>query len=182
MIQVQVLGIHVDPGTGSTVVLLGEGGEALRVLPIFVGSGDGHGIRGGNQSVEPPGPRTHDTLTQLLDRLHARVTSMVVTELRDDAFHAELGVETPEGSFAILIRPSDGIAIAIRVGVPIHVVTEVLDQAGVELVHVRDTPFTDEEVEAIVSDFRRTLSTATAGDFDRPSAEDQDAIADGVED
>lgn len=179
MITVDVLGIHVDAATGSTIVLLGEDKEALRVLPIFIGPAEAQAILIGIERVELPRPGTHDLVLRLLDRLQARVTSMVVTELRDDTFHAELGVEAPGGAFELSVRPSDGIAIAVRAGVPIEVVPEVLDHAGVELLHAADTPFTDEEVNTIVSEFQDFLSTAKPEDFDRSTGEGTDAAEDG---
>ncbi len=178
MIAVDVLGIHVDPATGSSIVLLGQNGEAVRVLPVFIGPAEAQAILLGIERVELPRPGTHDLITRLLDRLQARVTSMVVTELRDNAFHAELGVDAPEGAFTMSIRPSDGIAIAVRAGVPIHVVPDVLEHAGVELAHIPDTPFTDEEVENIVSEFQDFLATATPEDFDGPQSEDPGPAAD----
>ena len=175
MREVQVLGVHVDVGTGSTVVLLGEDSEALRVLPIFIGPTEAQAIVIGIEGIELPRPGTHDLVTRLLDRLQARVTSMVITELQDNVFHAELGVEAAAGTFELSIRPSDGIAIAVRAGVPIHVVPDVLEHAGVELTRVPETPFSDEEVNAIVSEFRDALATATPEDFNRLSDDGPDA-------
>ncbi len=99
---------------------------------------------------------------------------MVVTELEDETFHARLGVEGAAGAFELSVRPSDGIAVALRAGVPIEVVPEVLDLAGIELIRTPDTPFTDEEVDTILSEFRSFLSTANPEDFDRPADDGPD--------
>lgn len=168
MVSVQVLGVHVDANTGSTLVLLGEDVETTRVLPIFIGPAEAQAILVGLQGVELPRPGTHDVVAAILDQFDARITSMVVTELRDSTFFAELGIEGSDRSFQLSVRPSDGIALAVRAGVPIEVRSEVLDDAGVEIVHAPDTPFSEEEVDSIVSDFHDFLETATPEDFDLP--------------
>ncbi len=179
MVPVQVLGIHVDPATGASLVILGENEETTRVLPIFIGPAEARAIVVGLRGIELPRPGTHDVLAQILERLHARVTSMIVTELRDNAFLAELGVEAPEGTFRLSIRPSDGIAIAIRAGVPIEVRPGLLDLAGIEIVRARDTPLSDEEVDTIVSDFQEFLATATPEDFEGPPGGQPGSADDG---
>ena len=168
MVHVQVLGIHVDPTTGASLVILGENEETTKVLPIFIGPAEARAIVVGLRGIELPRPGTHELLAQLLERLHARVTSMTVTELHDDAFLAELGIEAPDEAFQLSVRPSDGIAIAIRAGIPLHVTAELLDDAGIEIIRTTDEPLSDEEVDAIVSEFQDFLATATPEDFEGP--------------
>ncbi|MDH3682007.1 MAG: bifunctional nuclease family protein [Acidimicrobiia bacterium] len=182
MVSVKVLGVHLDAATGSTLVLLGEDVETTRVLPIFVGPAEAQAILIGLQGLELPRPGTHDIVAQLLERLHARITSMVVTELRDNTFYAELGVETADETIQLSIRPSDGIALAVRTGVPIQVRSEVLDDAGVEIVHPQDTPFSDDEVESIVGEFQEFLATAEPQDFAPPDGPDGDEHDDTPDD
>lgn len=171
MVSVEVLGVHVDPASGSTIVLLGEGRETTRVLPIFIGPAEAQAIVLGLQRVQLPRPGTHDIIVDLLERLHARPISVVVTELREATFFAELEIDAPNETVRLSIRPSDGIALATRTDIPIYVEAGVLDLAAVEITREPDEPFDEAEVESIVSEFQDFLSTAEPEDFDDASGE-----------
>lgn len=137
MIPVQIFGLHVDPGSGASVVLLGEvggGHEVTRVLPIFIGPAEATAIVIGLSGVQPPRPGTHDLLAEVLRIGHLELSGVEVTGLHDGAFHADLLLNTPEGPRRMSARPSDGIALAIRCGAGIAVAGEVLNDAAVPVV------------------------------------------------
>lgn len=163
MTAVDIVGVFLDVGPGASVVLLGEHDRPLRVLPIMVGRPEADSIARAAAGVVPPRPATHDLMTDLLELVDARLEEVAITELRDGTFFAELFVESATGLQAIAARPSDGLALAVRTGVPIVVATAVLDEAAVEVRH--DEPFTDDDVNEIVADFRQFLTTVTPDDF-----------------
>lgn len=162
---VEIVGVHLEPGTMTPIVLLGEVDEATRVLPIIIGPAEAQAILMGASGVETPRPMTHDLMIDVIDGLGARLVGVEVTELREGTFFAELVLATTTGEERVSARPSDGIALAVRVGCDLSVSSEVLDEAAVEVTHEVHEGFTDDEIEAIVGEFHDFLATATPEDF-----------------
>ena len=158
----------MDPTSGATVVLLGENELTTRVLPIFVGPVEAQAIAIGLQQLVLPRPGTHDLIVEVLEQLGARVTMVVVTELKDGTFYAELEISDPAKTHRVSVRPSDGFALATRAGVPVQVDTAVFDAASVEVVRTPDEPFEQEEIESIVDQFRDFLAETDPEGFSDP--------------
>lgn len=136
MRSVDVLGLHVEATNGAPLVLLREHDEPHRVLPIFVGAPEAFAIGLALASEDPPRPLAHDLMATFLERLHAHVDHVEVTELHDGTFHAELTLHGPTGERRVDSRPSDAIALALRVHAPVFASEDVLDEAGVALLVV----------------------------------------------
>lgn len=171
MLPVKIFGLHVDPGSDTAVVLLGEVGEhddVTRVLPIFIGPVEARAIMIGLSSTPPPRPGTHDLFAEVLRTANLQLLGVEVTGLHDGTFFADLLLNTPRGAVRVSARPSDGIALAIRCGAGIAVADEVLDDAAVQVVHEASEPFDEKEVERIVTDFQQFLATAEPSDFSEP--------------
>jgi hypothetical protein len=126
-----------------------------RFLPIWIGAVEATAIAFAQQNVEPPRPLTHDLLCNILETFGRRVVAVTIDRLDSGVFYASLVFE--DGT-TISARPSDAIAIALRIGGPISVADEVLDEAGVE------TPEVEEEVE--VEAFREFLDNVSPEDFE----------------
>jgi bifunctional DNase/RNase len=107
--------------------------------------------------VEPQRPLTHDLLKLSLDALDARVQRVVVTEMRDGIYFADLVLSRDGTEIAVSSRPSDAIALAARTAAPIFVAPAVLDESGVEI--------RDEEEEDEVARFRNFLDSVKPEDF-----------------
>lgn len=170
MVPVQILGVYLDPNSGHSIVMLGEMGDTTRVLPIFIGPAEAQAIAIGIAEVRLPRPGTHDLLAEVMSRSDARLVEVHVTELRDGTFLAELELATRDGTQRVSARPSDGIALAVRVGAPIMVARVVLDAAAVGVDRIGSGPFDDDEIEEIVEEFTRFLATAQPADFVDPDA------------
>jgi len=123
--------IRVSLTNQQRIVILREQDEKARYLPIWVGTYEAEAITVGLQEVEVARPQTHDLLGNLILALGARLVRVEVSELRDDAFYANLILEVNGRELAVDCRPSDGLALAVRARVPIFVEEEVLNQAGV---------------------------------------------------
>ena len=133
MIQVRVVGIALDSAQQRIVLLkpvVDEPGEG-RVLPIWVGDQEATSILIAVEGSAPPRPLTHDLMKTLLDAVDARVDRVDVTRLEDGIFYAEITVITDAGRLVLDARPSDSVALAVRVHAPIWVADEVLDEAGI---------------------------------------------------
>ena len=171
VVRVEVLGLYVDPGSGTSIVLVGETTKITRVLPIFIGPAEAQAIAIGIQGLRPPRPGTHDLMINVIDLMGARLVRVTVTGLQDGAFLAVLELDTPSGPQMVDSRPSDAIALAVRVGADICIDQSVLDVAGVEVQHELTQPFSEHQIEEILAEFQEFLSTAKPSDFEQPATE-----------
>ena len=133
MIQVRVVGIALDSAQQRIVLLkpvLDEPGEG-RVLPIWVGDQEATSILIAVEGGTPPRPLTHDLMKTLLDSVDARVERIEVTRLEDGVFYAEITLRTPSGRVVLDARPSDSVALAVRLDAPIWLAEDVLEAAGI---------------------------------------------------
>lgn len=158
-VPVDLVGVRIELPSNTPIVLLREqGGD--RYLPIWIGANEATAIALALEGVEPQRPLTHDLLASVVTSLDATVSRVVITELRDGIYFADL-VLTREGrEIVVSSRPSDAIALAARVDAPIAVLPAVLEEAGVEI--------RDEDEEAAVERFRSFLENVTPEDFDTP--------------
>lgn len=184
MKRVDLVGLHVEATSGAPLVLLREHDAPHRVLPIFVGGSEAASIAIALSGQAPPRPLTHDLMVSLVERLDAHVDAVEVTGLRDGAFVAELSLSGPSGGHRLDTRPSDAIALAVRVGAPLFVSDEVMDQAGSELSEAdadgerAEEPLDEAAIDDAVAEFRELLETADAGAFE---LEPPDDVADDPE-
>ncbi|MFA5368256.1 MAG: bifunctional nuclease family protein [Dehalococcoidia bacterium] len=132
MIEMQVASIRMGLMSTQRVVILKEK-DGDRHLPIWIGISEAESIMIGIQGGEMPRPLTHDLLRSVIECLGARVDSIVVTALRNDTFFANINLTFDGKNMQIDARPSDAIALAVRVEVPIFVDDAVLDTAGIVL-------------------------------------------------
>jgi bifunctional DNase/RNase len=126
--EAEVTAVMVDPGTRQPVVLL-QGKRDRRPLVMAIGQFEANGIAIALQGLTPPRPLTHDLFLTVLGDLRASLKRIVVTDLRDDVFYAQLHLEAAGGPLTIDSRPSDAIALALRARVPILVEDRVFDKA-----------------------------------------------------
>jgi hypothetical protein len=127
-VPVHVSSIALDPRNTPVVILEEDGGP--RMLPIWVGGAEATSIATQIQHEPSPRPNFHDLAQRLIEKLDARVTRVVVTELRGGTYYAILALRTKDRVIEIDVRPSDGIAVALRAHAPILVRASVFDDAG----------------------------------------------------
>ena len=128
-IEMKVKGLMWDPVSRMPIVIL-RTQEGESVLPIFVGLFEANAIAQQLDGSLSPRPMTHDLLGNLIDALHARVDRVVITDLRDNTFFAIIHLERNGEKLAIDARPSDAMALALRVKVPIFVEDAVLARSS----------------------------------------------------
>ena len=151
MIEVFVESIRVNMTNYKRVVMLKEK-TAPRYLPIWIGANEASAIANAQEGVVPPRPLTHDLMVETLSTLGHRLTEVHITELEGGTFYAVLLVDGVEVS----ARPSDAIALALRVGSDIYCAEDVLDEAGIEIPEAEE-----DEVEK----FREFLDQVNPDDF-----------------
>jgi bifunctional DNase/RNase len=142
------------------IVLLRETEGDRRVLPIFIGSPEATAIAFALERVETPRPMTHDLLKNLLEELDVSVERVVVTELRDSTFYAEIHLRRNGQSHTVSSRPSDAIALAVRCSAPLFASEELLDEVGQE-----PPAEPEEEAEEIIDEFRDFIERVNPEDF-----------------
>jgi bifunctional DNase/RNase len=130
MIRVSVDSVKVSMLSQHRVVVLKEEDEE-RYLPIWIGPFEADAITIGLQNVQMTRPLTHDLLRAIIDQMDASISHIQVNDLKDDTFYAEIVVEQNGRTLEIDSRPSDAIALAVRVNVPIYVAQEVMEKAGI---------------------------------------------------
>src|SRR5438445_5683145 len=124
-VEMTIRGLMMDPVTNMPIVVLKDvGGDT--VLPIWVGIYEANAIALEIEKVTTPRPMTHDLIKNVLVGLDAHVQKVVVTECRDDTFYAVIWMERDGQVISIDSRPSDALALALRVECPIFVEDEVL--------------------------------------------------------
>lgn len=162
MKHVDLVGLSVEAGSRAPVVLLREHDAPRRVLPIFVGPNEAVAIALGLRD-EPPlsRPLTHDLMATLVETLDVHVDRVEVTELREGTLLAEVALSGPTGQRRLDSRPSDAVALAVRVDAPLFVSAAVLDEAGALLAETPDDEAIDEEV----ARFRSLLDALGPADF-----------------
>jgi bifunctional DNase/RNase len=124
-IEMKIRGLMMDPVTNMPVVVLRDL-EGKSLLPIWVGIYEANAIALEIEKVQTPRPMTHDLLKNVLLGLQVRVQKVVVNDLRDDTFYALIWMEREGKTLAIDARPSDALALALRLDCPIYVEDHVL--------------------------------------------------------
>jgi uncharacterized protein len=139
LVEMVVESVRVNLQTYQRVVVLKEKGTD-RYLPIWIGNNEADAIVIQLQSVPVPRPQTHDLLKSVIGELGAKVTRIVVNDLENDVFYARVNIDIDGRHVEIDSRPSDAIALAVRVQAPIFAEATVLDKAGVALDNETNAP------------------------------------------
>ena len=129
-IEMKIRGLMMDPVTNMPIVVLKDANGSA-VLPIWVGVYEANAIALEIEKVQTPRPMTHDLLKNVLLGLEVRVQKVVVNDLKDDTFYALIWVERDGEMMTIDSRPSDALALALRVDCPIFVDEIVLKNSKV---------------------------------------------------
>jgi len=128
LVPMSIKGLMLDPVSNSPIVVLKDEDEKF-FLPIWVGIFEANAIALQLENVTTPRPMTHDLLRNFISELDARVTRVVINDLRDSTFFAQIRVISHDRTLELDARPSDAIALALRTEAPIFVEQAVLDQA-----------------------------------------------------
>ncbi len=169
MIEVVLRAVRVDVGSATPLLLLEEvGGD--RVLPIFIGAPEATAIAYALQHVETPRPMSHDLMGHVIAALDARLFAVEITDLDDNTFFADLRLTRAGHEVTVSARPSDAVALALRVGAPILVADALMASAG-RIMHVEDglevieSDENDESEADLVAELREFLNTVRPEDF-----------------
>jgi bifunctional DNase/RNase len=138
MILVVIDSVTFDPQSSLYRVALKDE-RTGKVLPIYVGTFEGNAISIGMRNLPTVRPLTHDLMKNVIERLYGRVTKVVITDLRENIYYAYIYMVMDDSEIAVDSRPSDAIALATRVKVPIYVADHLADKFVDELEEVLST-------------------------------------------
>jgi len=173
MVEVILRAVRVDVGTSTPLLLLEEVG-GHRVLPIFIGAPEATAIAYALQNVETPRPMSHDLLGNVIEALGARLFSVEITELEDNTFFANLRIVRAGSEIEVSARPSDAVALALRVGAPILVHDELMASEG-RIMQLDDDDDDEEDADEkpvqneaeLVEELRQFLDSISPEDFNQ---------------
>jgi uncharacterized protein len=157
----ELLGVRLELPANAPVVLLREQAGDRRVLPIYIGPEEARAIALALEGVATPRPMTHDLMRDLLGALDAQVISITVTELRESTFYAEIELRLGDRTVRVSSRPSDAVALAVRVEAPIFASEDVLADAAMPAAEEGE----EEQQEEIVDQFREFIDQVNPEDF-----------------
>jgi bifunctional DNase/RNase len=158
MQEMVIYGVSFDMVGKQPIVLL-KTADGNKFLPIWIGHPEAAAILMKLQGASTPRPMTHDLVTDMLEKLEARVTRIAVTELRENTFYAVVTVAVDGSEIEIDSRPSDAIALAVRSEAPIFADDSVIEESAIEFEHE------DVNEEEVVEEFKKFLDEVKPEDF-----------------
>lgn len=169
VVEARVQGLAVEQGSGQHVVILHEV-EGPRILPIWIGPSEALAIQRLLTEESFPRPLTHDLVALIVEGLKARVTRVVIADLRESTFHASLFIERDQDVLSIDARPSDSIAVALRTKAPLFVNETLLQDPPSSLAESSDAPPEPEPTRELTEEekaerLRRMLEKLDPEDF-----------------
>lgn len=131
LLEMQIQGLTLDPISNMPIVIL-KNPNREPSLPIWIGYAEANAIALELEKISSPRPMTHDLMRNIIDHLEAKVKRIVVTDLKDNTYHAEIELLKNGKNLTIDARPSDAIALALRTKAPIFVAEQVLQKSKKE--------------------------------------------------
>ncbi len=157
MIEMVVHGVTLDPVSQMPIVVLRAKDNEEVLLPIWIGIFEADSIVRQLQNIEPPRPMTYELMKSIIENMGARLEKVVINDLRDSTYYAELHILQGNNLIVIDSRPSDAINLALRFDAPVFVEEEVLEKSRVP------KPEEDEEKEKL----REWLENIKPEDFEK---------------
>ncbi len=159
MIEMKVMGIAIDTASGSPIIVLNDK-ENRKALPIWIGSAEASAIIRKIENIKVLRPMTHDLIIDLIEKTGYKVDRVEINDVEKDTYYSSIYIlDGNNEEIAIDSRPSDAIAVAIRVDAPIFVSAKVLADGSVSCDSAKD----EEETEA----FRNFIQGIKPSDFEK---------------
>ncbi len=160
MIEMRLEGIRLEIPQNTPVLMLREQNGAKRIMPIYIGAPEASAIHYALEGLKPDRPLTHDLLINVVEGLDAKPVKLVITKVEDNTYFADLHLLQHGKVLEISCRPSDGVAVAVRCGIPIFAEEVLLDAVGKVL---PSSP--PDNAEEIIDDFRDFIDSIKPEDF-----------------
>jgi hypothetical protein len=129
LVRLKVHGVLSDPNTETQIVILRDEQNA-EILPIWVGTAEGNAIRLAMEGIVTPRPMSHDLIRSFTEHFNIKVSRIVVTDVKDNTYYASIHLVSGGSEWTVDARPSDAIALALRMNTPVYVAPQVLKRRG----------------------------------------------------
>jgi len=160
MIELDLDGVRLELPSNMPVLMLRESNGRRRTLPIYIGGPEASSIHFALEGVLPERPLTHDLFVSLIGVLDVELESVVITQVVDNTYFAELHLKGSGGQRIVSCRPSDAVAIALRSGSPMYATEDLMNAVG------REAPVADaDSEEEILDEFRDFIESIRPEDF-----------------
>ena len=166
MIEMKVMGIALDTRTGSPIVVLHDI-DNRKALPIWIGSAEASAIIRKIENISVARPMTHDLIIQIVKKLGGNIDRIEINDVEKETYYANIYLTKDDEEIVIDARPSDAIAIAIRVDAPIYVTANVLANGSVSCDAAKD----EEEAQ----EFRNFIQSIKPSDFEKLLKHDKES-------
>jgi len=164
MQEMELVGVRVEMPSNVPVLLLRERAATARLVPIFIGAPEATAIALALDEIRTPRPMTHDLIREIFDELSVDVEKVVVTDISEKTFFAELHLIRDGERHTVSSRPSDAIAIAARTGAPIFMADPVIDEVGYR--EEDELGVDQNESEEVVEQFKEFIESISPEDFE----------------
>jgi bifunctional DNase/RNase len=158
-VDLELLGVRIETPANVPLMQLREQ-DGGRLLSIYIGASEYMAIEHAIEGRVPPRPLTHDLLVNVFEDLGAHLRRVVITEMREHTYFAEIQLLHQGQTHAISCRPSDAVALAVRADIPIAASRELLDEVGVM------EPSESDDSEEIIGEFRDFIDNINPEDFE----------------
>ncbi len=166
MIEMKVMGIALDTRTGSPIVVLHDL-DNRKALPIWIGSAEASAIIRKIENISVSRPMTHDLIVQIVEKMGGNIDRIEINDVEKETYYANIYLKKDNEEIVIDARPSDAIAIAIRVDAPIFVTANVLANGSVSCDAAKD----EEEAQ----EFRNFIQSIKPSDFEKLLKHDKES-------
>ena len=160
LVELNLVGVRLEVPSNVPVLMLKESEGKMRELPIFIGGPEASAIHYALEGIVPERPLTHDLLVSVVSEMGGTIEKIVLTDVVEHTYFAEIEIAVKGSTNRISSRPSDAVAIAVRVGAPIYAESALMDAATKEPPVVQP----DDE-EGILDDFRQFINSINPEDF-----------------
>ena len=164
MIEMKVMGIAIDTASGSPIIVLNDK-ENRKALPIWIGSAEASAIIRKIENIKVLRPMTHDLIIDVVEKTGYQVSRVEINDVEKDTYFSTIFLSNGENEVTIDSRPSDAIAVAIRVGAPIFVSAKVLADGSVSCDSEKD----EEESQ----EFKNFIQSIKPSDFEKLLKDDK---------
>ncbi len=160
LVELNLVGVRLEVPSNVPVLMLKETEGKMRELPIFIGGPEASAIHYALEGIVPERPLTHDLLVTVVSEMGGTIEKIVLTDVVEHTYFAEIEIAVKGATSRVSSRPSDAVAIAVRVGAPIFAESALMDSSAKEPPVVQP----DEE-EGILDDFRQFIDSISPEDF-----------------
>ena len=164
MIEMKVMGIAIDTASGSPIIVLNDK-ENRKALPIWIGSAEASAIIRKIENIKVLRPMTHDLIIDVVEKTGYHVSRVEINDVEEDTYYSTIYLSNEENEVTIDARPSDAIAVAIRVDAPIYVSAKVLADGSVSCDSEKD----EEESQ----EFKNFIQSLKPSDFEKLLKDDK---------